>query len=299
MAFERAMVKRMNKTNIETCFRLAFNMRDVPTVCTCDAEVLECECLDLNDEIAEHYKLSEWSYIDIDAPTDDRCWAWGAVEDLERFANDIDAGTVWEPPKDQIHYSHAYDPAAMPTMHYLNYDAGAADALYKEINAYSGINNIVRGEPKKGLGDIYFPEVMERHRNTLAAAQQEIVPDGVRSWTQLGAKAEVAHLTAAQQTYGTATNKGLYVHNGQVVVTSHDWHHDGNNWACLVCGSKFDPMTPTCSGINAADWAVPVWETEPAPVAKAWKWGHCEGCACELSPAMDGDGATRCTRCSR
>ena len=90
--------------------------------------------------------------------------------------------------------------------------------------------------------------------------------------------------------------KGDFWHMGKLMASSHDWHHDGNNWACLVCGSKFDPMTPTCSGINAADWAVPVWETEPAPV---WKHGLCLGCQCELSPAMDGEGAVECNRCSR
>ena len=136
------------------------------------------------------------------------------------------------------------------------------DAFYKEIDAYSDIGSTVRGAP-------------DDHAAHLQAHMQ------MRA--------------AAQQTYGTATNKTI----AQQVATSHDWHHDGNNWACLVCGSKFDPMTPTCSGINAADWAVPVWETEPVAAARTWRHGYCVQCDCELSPAMDGEGATQCSKCNR
>lgn len=35
----------------------------------------------------------------------------------------------------------------------------------------------------------------------------------------------------------------------------------------------------------------------PAAPAPAWRHGYCSGCKCELSPAIDGDGATECVKC--
>jgi len=258
------------------------------------------------DEIVAHYQLDGWAKTTNSFAIRFYTSGHGGLLRIQNLRHDIEAGTVWTPPAEpklQDIVPEYYDispqayerwKAGAPTEKltkekieralqtlsmnsvYLPYDTKTVAELHKEIDDYSGINSVVRGEPKPPSTEAsgaamelkgYFKEAIERAFGTSAAA--------------------------AQSPYQNALNK---VAAQQQVITSHDWHHDGNNWACLVCGSKFDPMTPTCSGINAADWAVPVWETEPVAV---WKHGLCLGCQCELSPAMDGEGAVECNRCSR
>ncbi len=221
--------------------------------------VFDCALVDgdLEEVLAKHYGIETWSdaprdvYMEMDDPT----YAWGELHTLRALEKDIEAGTVWEPPKDLLYYSHVHNPAEMPTF---------PSAL--------GVSTIKSYEE-------YFPYINEALRAKIIADMHTEIN---KTTTFINCTMQVAQ----------APKKGDFWYMGKLMASSHDWHHDGNNWACLVCGSAFDPMTPDCLGLT-----LPSWDTEP--VKMPWKHGLCLTCQCELSPAMDGDGATKCKGCNR
>ncbi len=75
---------------------LRFNIDDIPgESCVCGSDYA-CDCPDIRQEIVDHYRIG-WSYLDDENVAGDS-YAWGHTADVERFAADIEAGTVWSPP---------------------------------------------------------------------------------------------------------------------------------------------------------------------------------------------------------
>lgn len=112
---------------IETTYRLTFDAAKISSMWDLDA-------------VLENYGVEEWSYAEEPAEGyTDLTYAWGPKESLERFAADIEAGTVWEPPQPQyvevtsathpqvkegeaFFYSRPFDPAAPPRLSLLGDD---------------------------------------------------------------------------------------------------------------------------------------------------------------------------------
>ncbi len=88
-----------------------------------------------------------------------------------------------------------------------------------------------------------------------------------------------------------------------VIANAQTWSADGHVYdatadACMRCGLPYDSYLQgpvPCTALPPV-----LGPEEVTPTSKPeWRHGYCLVCAIELSPAMDGDGAAVCNKCSR
>lgn len=121
------------------------------------------------------------------------------------------------------------------------------------------------------------------------------------SGTNASSAAMNAARTGQQQAQNAAVGNTPMQLNEKLKVP-HDLDMFG---ACLLCGLVGTPGTVGgyyfLYSCPAPDDDLPDLSAAYAGLdtASGWRHGYCTRCACELTPAMDGEGATECMNCSR
>ncbi len=236
--------------------------------------VFDCALVpgDLDEVLKRHYGIETW----YDAPASvypnmqDPTYAWGELHALRALEKDIEAGTVWEPPE-------------IP--------ASICDGLYKTPYAPKQLQMPTYQEV---LANVAIASRRAGKTAAMIAAQQEpsATADTLLGAPKIGTYEDYLSVLEHGDLSKVVGSIGDYAAmQAQPPCQNHHYGPHGVAIGCDYCGSG-NPLYA-----KPADWFdVP---DAPAKPLSTWKHGHCTSCRCELSPAMDGDGATKCKGCTR